>query len=116
MLYTTVNLCQDNVAGWRRWLGPSPALTGEALARTASDGMIGVERIGRRARWHLTDAGRHLLAEGAERICTFAGQASTWDGRWLILGVTVPDSQRELRQRLKTRMTWAGFGAVAANL
>jgi phenylacetic acid degradation operon negative regulatory protein len=78
--------------------------------------MIRAERIGRRARWHLTDAGRHLLAEGAERIYTFSGQASTWDGRWLILGVTVPDSQRELRHQLKTRMTWAGFGAVAANL
>src|SRR5262249_26216558 len=39
-----------------------------------------------------------------------------WDGRWLVLNVAVPESQRELRHRLRTRMTWAGFGSLAANL
>ncbi len=88
----------------------------QALARTAADGLIGAERIGRRARWRLTDSGRHLLTDGAERIYSFAGQASEWDGRWLILGVTVPESQRDLRHRLKTRMSWAGFGSLATNV
>lgn len=97
-------------------LGVEEKASRQALARTAADGLIRADRVGRRARWQLTDPGRHLLSEGADRIYSFAGQTSTWDGRWLILGVSVPESQRELRHRLKTRLTWAGFGSLAANL
>jgi phenylacetic acid degradation operon negative regulatory protein len=97
-------------------LGLEEKASRQALARTAGDGLIRAERIGRRARWRLTEAGRHLLSDGAERIYSFAGQASSWDGRWLVLSVAVPESQRDLRHRLRTRMTWAGFGNLAANL
>jgi phenylacetic acid degradation operon negative regulatory protein len=97
-------------------LGLEEKASRQALARTATDGLIRAERLGRRARWHLTEPGRHLLSDGAERIYSFAGQTRDWDGRWLILGVAVPESQRELRHRLKTRMSWAGFGSLATNL
>ena len=97
-------------------LGLEEKTSRQALARTAADGLIGAERLGRRARWHLTDSGRHLLSEGAERIYSFASQTNGWDGRWLILGVAVPERQRDLRHRLKTRMNWAGFGSLATNL
>jgi phenylacetic acid degradation operon negative regulatory protein len=97
-------------------LGLEEKAARQALARTAGDGLIRAERVGRRARWRLTDAGRHLLSDGAERIYSFAGQASTWDGHWLVLSVAVPESQRDLRHRLRTRMTWAGFGSLAPNL
>jgi phenylacetic acid degradation operon negative regulatory protein len=97
-------------------LGLEEKTTRQGLARTAADGLIGAERVGRRTRWHLTGAGRRLLAEGAQRIYSFAVQSSAWDGRWLILSVSVPESQRELRRRLRTRLSWAGFGNLAANL
>ena len=97
-------------------LGLEEKASRQALARTAADGLISAERFGRRARWHLTDSGRHLLSEGAERIYSFAGQTSGWDGRWLILGVAVPERHRDLRHRLRTRMNWAGFGSLATNL
>jgi phenylacetic acid degradation operon negative regulatory protein len=97
-------------------LGLEEKASRQALARTATDGLIRAERIGRRARWHLTGPGRRLLAEGAERIYSFAGQTPGWDGRWLVLSVAVPESHRELRHRLRTRMAWAGFGALAGNL
>lgn len=82
----------------------------QALARTAADGWIASERDGRRVRWTLTDEGRQLLTEGAERIFSFGRTAPAWDGRWLILLVTVPETRRDLRHRLRTRLTWAGFG------
>jgi phenylacetic acid degradation operon negative regulatory protein len=88
----------------------------QALARTAADGLIRAERVGRLARWHLTDPGRRLLTEGAERIYSFGVRPTRWDGRWLVLSVAVPESQRELRHRLRTRMSWAGFGGLAPNL
>lgn len=97
-------------------LGLGEKAARQALARTAADGLIESERVGRRARWQLTDDGRRLLTDGAERIYSFAGQTNRWDGRWLVLNVVVPESQRELRRRLKTRMSWAGFGALATNL
>jgi phenylacetic acid degradation operon negative regulatory protein len=97
-------------------LGLEEKASRQALARTAADGLIRAERVGRRARWHLTDPGRLLLTGGAQRIYSFGTRTSTWDGRWLVLAVAVPESQRELRHRLRTRMTWAGFGSPAPNL
>lgn len=88
----------------------------QALARTAADGWITSERLGRRVRWTLTPDGRRLLTEGAERIFTFGRTAPAWDGRWLMLLVTVPETRRDLRQRLRTRLTWAGFGTPEAGV
>lgn len=83
----------------------------QALARLAADGWIVGRRSGRRVRWALTQPGRDLLAEGAERIYSLGRDAQPWDGRWLVLMVTVPESRRQLRHRLRTRLTWAGFGS-----
>jgi phenylacetic acid degradation operon negative regulatory protein len=85
----------------------------QALARSAAEGWLRSERSGRRVRWELTEPGRRLLSEGASRIYSFGRQGSRWDGRWLILLVSVPEAKRDLRHRLRTRLTWAGFGAPA---
>ena len=97
-------------------LGLEEKASRQALARTAADGLIRAERVGRRARWQLTQPGRRLLTEGADRIYSFGVRSSRWDGRWLVLNVALPESQRELRHRLRTRMSWAGFGGLAPNL
>jgi phenylacetic acid degradation operon negative regulatory protein len=83
----------------------------QALARTATDGWIASERDGRRTRWTLTPAGRRLLSEGAQRIYSFEASEPDWDGRWLVLTVTVPEDQRHLRHQIRTRLAWAGFGS-----
>jgi phenylacetic acid degradation operon negative regulatory protein len=88
----------------------------QALARSGSDGWIVAERRGRRVRWSLTPPGRRLLSEGAQRIYEFGREASDWDGQWLLLMVTVPESQRELRHRVRTQLNWAGFGSPAAGV
>lgn len=85
----------------------------QALARLAADGWIVPRRSGRRVRWALTHSGHDLLAEGAERIYSFGRDTPPWDGRWLVLLVTVPESRRQVRHRLRTRLTWAGFGSPA---
>lgn len=97
-------------------LGVEEKAARQALARTAADGLIAAQRDGRRVRWRLTDSGRHLLTDGAQRIYTFARPQPAWDGRWLVLAVTVPERERRLRDRLRTRMAWAGFGSPAAYL
>jgi len=74
----------------------------QALARLAAGGWITAHRAGRRVRWALTPPGHELLAEGAARIYSFGRDAPAWDGRWLVLLVTIPETRRH---------TWAGFGS-----
>ncbi|MFG3254652.1 PaaX family transcriptional regulator C-terminal domain-containing protein [Streptomyces sp. NPDC048172] len=83
----------------------------QALARVAAEGWLISERVGRRVRWILTPTGRRLLTEGAERIYGFGSAEEAWDGTWLVLLTSVPESRRELRHKLRTRLSWAGFGS-----
>jgi phenylacetic acid degradation operon negative regulatory protein len=83
----------------------------QALMRTAADGWLAAERLGRRTRWRLTPAAEQLLTEGTERIYGFTGTAAGWDGQWLLALARVPETDRPARHRLRTRMTWAGFGS-----
>jgi phenylacetic acid degradation operon negative regulatory protein len=87
----------------------------QALARAATEGLIVPERVGRRTRWALAPAGSTLLADGVARIYGF-GRERRWDGRWLVLAITVPESRRQLRHRLRTRLTWTGLGSPAPGL
>ncbi len=88
----------------------------QALARTAAEGWLSSDRVGRRVRWSLTRPGRRLLAEGAERIYGFGSGERRWDGRWLVLLVSVPETMRDLRHKLRTRLSWAGFGSPTAGV
>ena len=88
----------------------------QALARTAAEGWLTSDRVGRRVRWSLTRPGRRLLAEGADRIYGFGSGDHPWDGRWLVLLVSVPETMRDLRHKLRTRLSWAGFGSPTAGV
>jgi len=52
------------------------------------------------------------LREGTDRIYGFAAEERPWDGRWLVLTIGVPENNRALRQRLRTRLGWTGLGSV----
>ncbi|MDQ0616671.1 PaaX family transcriptional regulator [Arthrobacter globiformis] len=97
-------------------LGVEDKAARQALARTASAGFIKSERIGRRTLWRLTELGHQLLSEGTERIYQFSNRPVEWDGQWLVVAVTVPDTQRKLRHQLRTQLTWAGMGSPAPGL
>ncbi|GAA0352166.1 PaaX family transcriptional regulator [Actinoallomurus spadix] len=92
-------------------LGVEEKSARQALARTAADGWLTSERVGRSVRWSLTPPGQQLLTEGAARIYGFVAEASAWDGVWLIVYVSVPESKRRLRHQLRTKLSWAGFGS-----
>jgi phenylacetic acid degradation operon negative regulatory protein len=100
----------------QRALGVEEKAARQALARSSTEGLLRADRVGRRTRWHLTPGGEQLLEEGTERIYTFMRHQRRWDGRWLVLAVTVPETQRRLRHRLRTRLTWAGMGSPAPAL
>src|ERR1700757_3177492 len=52
-------------------LGVEEKASRQALMRTAADGWLKSERVGRRTRWDLTDSAVRLLTEGTERIFGF---------------------------------------------
>jgi phenylacetic acid degradation operon negative regulatory protein len=83
----------------------------QALARTSAEGLLVSERHGRRTAWALTERGRALLSEGTTRIYSFMREPHAWDGRWLVLTVSIPETQRKLRHRLRTQLTWLGLGS-----
>lgn len=88
----------------------------QAIARSSNEGLIASAREGRRVRWSITQPGTRLLAEGTQRIYTFLTDVEPWDGRWLVLTVAIPETQRKLRHKLRTRLTWLGLGSPTPGL
>ncbi len=88
----------------------------QALTRTAAEGLLDSRRHGRRVLWQLSPAGKALLEEGTRHIYGFMRDRRAWDGRWLVVSVVIPESQRRLRHRLRTRLTWLGLGAPSPGL
>jgi phenylacetic acid degradation operon negative regulatory protein len=96
-------------------LGIAEKATRQALMRTSNAGWLQSRKDGRRVRWVLTPAARRLLTDGAERIYSF-GRQQPWDKRWVVVSVRIPDTDRRARHVVRTRLTWAGFGALASGL
>lgn len=83
----------------------------QAVARIAAEGWLTSQRHGRRVRWQLTASGRRRLTDCVDHADQL-GQADTnWDSRWLVAVVSVPESKREARHKLRTRLSRAGFGS-----
>ena len=93
-------------------LGVEEKAARQALMRTAADGWLSPERIGRRTVWRLTPAAERLLRDGTERIFGFTAAAADWDGRWTVVIARTPETGRAARHVLRTRLRWAGFGNV----
>jgi phenylacetic acid degradation operon negative regulatory protein len=94
-------------------LGVEEKAARQALMRTAADGWLEAERVGRRTCWQLTPAAHRLLVAGTERIYSFTGAATSWDGRWLVVLVRTPETERATRHLLRTRLSWSGLGSPA---
>jgi phenylacetic acid degradation operon negative regulatory protein len=93
-------------------LGVEEKAARQALMRTAADGWLSSERVGRRTIWRLTPAAERLLRDGTERIFGFTAVAADWDGQWTIVIARTPETERAARHMLRTRLRWAGFGTV----
>jgi phenylacetic acid degradation operon negative regulatory protein len=96
-------------------VGYSQQAARQALARTSRDGWLIAQRVGRRARMALSERAAGMLRSGAARIYTF-GDPWTWDGRWLVLVLRVPEERRAVRHQLRTRLAWAGLGSLGGGV
>jgi phenylacetic acid degradation operon negative regulatory protein len=94
-------------------LGVEEKAIRQALARSAAEGWLASERHGRRTSWRLTPSGRRLLTDGTERIYSFGRPMRDWDGQWLLVLASVPETNRRLRHLLRTRLSWNGLGNLS---
>jgi phenylacetic acid degradation operon negative regulatory protein len=93
-------------------LGVRELTARQAITRSAGEGWLRPERVGRQTRWRLSAPTRELLVRGRERIYGFEGIAERWDGSWLVVMVRVPQGRPEHRHRVRARLAWAGFGSI----
>jgi phenylacetic acid degradation operon negative regulatory protein len=84
------------------------------VARLRKEGWLEARREGRETVYTLTDAAWRLLDEGHARI--FARATGPWDGNWHMIIYSVPETDRALREQLRKRLTWLGFGPLASGV
>ena len=97
-------------------LGIREVTARQAVTRSAAEGWLERDRVGRQARWRLSAPTRDLLVRGRDRIYNFESVATGWDGRWLMVMVRVPEGRRDHRHQVRTRLAWAGFGSLGQGL
>src|SRR3954469_10197109 len=83
-----------------------------AVSRLKRRGVVVAERRDGAAGYRLTEDGLAILEAGDARI--FERPAAAAAGReWLLVSFSIPEAQRALRHRLRTRLEWLGLGTVA---
>jgi phenylacetic acid degradation operon negative regulatory protein len=97
-------------------LGIEEQTARQAIARASASGWVLPERQGREVRWSLTPKLIHIFETGSGRVYSLSDPFSGWDGRWLTLLTTIPQSLRTARRPLYAGLSWAGLGNPAPGL
>ena len=123
LIVTVYGLYARQTAGWI-----SVASLIELLARSGVDehsvrsavfrlkrrGLLKAARRDGVAGYELSDEARVILDEGDRRI--FERRRATVDDGWVLAVFSVPESHRHQRHQLRSRLTWLGFGTLAAGV
>ncbi len=92
-------------------LGVSERAVRSTVSRMRRKGWLKPERDGRHSLYTLTTRGRRIIEEGGQRI--FEPRKLEWDGQWHQVVFSLPENKRNLRNDLRKRLTWLGFGRLA---
>jgi phenylacetic acid degradation operon negative regulatory protein len=84
------------------------------VTRMRNEGWLDSERAGRETSYRLTANAWQLLDEGRSRI--FERAPGPWDGQWHMLMYSVPETDRALREKLRKKLAWLGFGPLSASV
>lgn len=96
-------------------LGLSSGDVRTVLSRMGRKGWFERRRVGRRSYYDLTPRGRRLLEAGEARIYR-PPRGESWDGLWYLVAYSIPEETRHLRDRLRLRLQWLGFGQLGNGL
>jgi phenylacetic acid degradation operon negative regulatory protein len=84
-----------------------------AVSRLKRRGVVVAERRAGAAGYRLTGAGLAMLEAGDARIFERPAPAAS-GADWLLVSFSIPEAQRGLRHRLRSRLEWLGLGTVAS--
>ena len=96
-------------------LGVAEAAGRATLKRMTQRGLLCRGQVGRTAEYALTPLAEDVLREASERV-TSPAPFEHPEGEWTLLSYSVPESRRDLRHRVRARLTWAGFGGLRDGL
>lgn len=85
-----------------------------AISRLKRRGILLAEKRDGLAGYALSDHARDVLLEGDRRI--FRRPGADDDGDWLLAVFSVPESERDKRHQLRSKLAWLGFGTVSAGV
>jgi phenylacetic acid degradation operon negative regulatory protein len=84
-----------------------------AIARLQNQGWVKTRRLGKNSYCSLTEKGLKRVDEAARRI--YRLRREPWDGNWCLLSYTIPEEKREIRDQLRTELSWWGFGPLSTS-
>ncbi|MFF2346864.1 PaaX family transcriptional regulator C-terminal domain-containing protein [Pseudarthrobacter sp. NPDC058119] len=93
-------------------LGLSPSAASTALSRLAGRDVLEQSNAGRTSRYRFTPEAKARLDIGVGQIGGFGSEDRPWDGMWTVVAFTVPESSREMRELLRSRLKWLGFAPL----
>jgi phenylacetic acid degradation operon negative regulatory protein len=93
-------------------LGIEARAARQAVNRTAADGWLEGESVGRYTRWRLTSSGRRMIGSAVPRVQRSIVSDRTWDGTFLLLTLTGIALDREEREHLAVGLDFEGFGTL----
>jgi phenylacetic acid degradation operon negative regulatory protein len=82
-----------------------------SISRLKRRGILEARRSNGKAGYALSEQARTILGEGDRRI--FDRRRGTLDDGWVLAVFSVPESERQRRHTLRSRLSWLGFGTVA---
>lgn len=120
LIVTTYGAFSRRAAGWHSVASlirlmaeldvDEPAVR-SSISRLKRRGILDATKMNGAAGYALSARARQILAEGDRRI--FERPASRLSDGWVLAVFSVPESERDRRHVLRSRLTWLGFGAAA---
>lgn len=94
------------------YFGVSDQAIRSTISRMKRNGLLQVERKGARSLYSMSAQSAKTINAGAVRIFQFPAHRGTWDGQWHLITYSIPEGEREARDRLRQELGWMGFGML----
>lgn len=123
LIVTTYGLYAREAGGWlsvgslirlMAEVGVEEPAVRSSISRLKRRGILLAEKVDGVAGYALSDYAREILREGDHRI--FERPRAHPDDGWLMAVFSVPESERDKRHLLRSRLTWLGFGTVSSGV
>lgn len=119
LIVTIYGLYAREVGGWisistlirlMAELGVEEPAVRSSISRLKRRGILESDRVDGSAGYSLSSQARQILDEGDRRI--FARPRARLADGWVMAVFSVPETERQKRHTLRSRLSWLGFGAV----